>query len=394
MRTTATIVLAALALAGGWLTLTAAENSDADAEIRSFQAKFRATCGKMAGETREKGAMTAIGRDDWLFLANELRHLSVGEFWGEKATKVSRATREKFADPLPAIVDYHQQLEAAGIELILVPVPPKAAVYPDKLTTNVPTEDVGSHELPVRVDPFHQQFYEHLAEKGVEVLDLTDAMRLARLGKDALPEEQQSSFPQLSPKATRSCCRTDTHWSGQTCVLAAKMIHEQLKDRDWFKQADKPLEGKLKTRAQNVAITGDLTESANKHLGDDEKIGREELSLRFVGTPAEDDTLTPVETSDESPVILLGDSHTLVFHMGGEMHTRGAGLADQLAFELGMPIDVIGVMGSGARPARINLYKKGRADENYLPRKKVVIWCLSARELTESNWGKIPVTKR
>jgi alginate O-acetyltransferase complex protein AlgJ len=85
-----------------------------------------------------------------------------------------------------------------------------------------------------------------------------------------------------------------------------------------------------------------------------------------------------------SPILLLGDSHTLVFHAGADLHGVGAGLADQLAAELGIPVDVIGVCGSGATPARKNLMRRIQADPAYLTGKKVVIWCFAAREFTES----------
>jgi alginate O-acetyltransferase complex protein AlgJ len=38
--------------------------------------------------------------------------------------------------------------------------------------------------------------------------------------------------------------------------------------------------------------------------------------------------------------------------------------------------------------------RAARADGNYLVGKKVVIWCFSAREFTESaGWQKVPVVK-
>lgn len=74
------------------------------------------------------------------------------------------------------------------------------------------------------------------------------------------------------------------------------------------------------------------------------------------------------------------------------MQAVGAGLADQLALELGTSIDVLGVRGSGATPSRINLYRRIQADPDYLTDKKLVIWCLSAREFTEaSGWCPVPL---
>ena len=71
--------------------------------------------------------------DGWLFLSADIRFLSLGRFWGDEAAKVSRARKPEAADPIAAIVDFHQQLKQLGIELLLLPVPSKAAVYPEKI---------------------------------------------------------------------------------------------------------------------------------------------------------------------------------------------------------------------------------------------------------------------
>lgn len=78
-------------------------------------------------------------------------------------------------------------------------------------------------------------------------------------------------------------------------------------------------------------------------------------------------------------------------HGGGDMHARGAGLADHLAKELGFPVDLVAVRGSGATPSRISLMR--RRDD--LAGKKVVIWCLSVREFSESvqGWRLLPVIR-
>jgi len=129
------------------------------------------------------------------------------------------------------------------------------------------------------------------------------------------------------------------------------------------------------------AITGD-------------KPAAEKINLRFVGVRGADGTLSPVEINHDSPILLLGDSHTLVFHSGQDMLATGAGLADQLALELGIAVDLIGVRGSGATPARVNFMREVRKDPGYLAKKKLVIWCFTGREFTEgSGWAKVPVVK-
>jgi alginate O-acetyltransferase complex protein AlgJ len=71
------------------------------------------------------------------------------------------------------------------------------------------------------------------------------------------------------------------------------------------------------------------------------------------------------------------------------MHARGGGLADQLALKLGFPVDLVAVRGSGANAARISLLRR----RDSLAGKKLVVWCLGARELSRSDWRKIPVIR-
>ena len=80
----------------------------------------------------------------------------------------------------------------------------------------------------------------------------------------------------------------------------------------------------------------------------------------------------------------------------GDMLAENAGLAEYLASELRMPVDRIGVKGSALTVVRTNLYRKTAKDAAWIKNKKVVIWCFSAREFTESisGWGVVPVTKK
>ncbi|HEY0073232.1 MAG TPA: hypothetical protein VGB77_03950 [Abditibacteriaceae bacterium] len=318
---------------------------------------FRAHCSLKAESAEKTEAMTVAGKDGWLFLGRELRHIGAGKFWGDAATKVSQASKPENADPLPAILDFKAQLDKAGIELLLVPVPPKAVIYPDKISDFVPSERTP------RLDVLHQEFYALLNKNSIQVLDLVPNFLAHR--NDAEGEVY---------------CKTDTHWSGRGCVIAAQRIAKEIQNRPWLKNITK-----LKTTTQNktVAIEGDLAKALNPQAP------KETLPLRFVHTAQK-----PIEPSRESPILLLGDSHNLVFHAGEDMLATGSGLPDQLAAELGFPVDLIAVRGSGATPARISLLRQARANADYLKHKKLVIWCFSAREFTESSgWQKVPVVR-
>jgi alginate O-acetyltransferase complex protein AlgJ len=184
----------------------------------------------------------------------------------------------------------------------------------------------------------------------------------------------------MRAKGEQAYCRTDAHFSPLATVRIAQKLADAIKQKEWY---TKQAEYKLQERRQT--IRGDLS------LDDTDP---EELPFRFVQQP-DDAGGQPFEPDKESPVLLLGDSHTLVFHIGEELHATGAGLADQLAAELGMPVDVVGVRGSGATPARISLYREGRSNPGYLQKKKLIIWCFTAREFTEgSGWRKLPVAPK
>src|SRR3712207_1287524 len=112
------------------LPLTLAVVMTAFANARAQDA-FRDQLASKVAALEKKNAAALVGVDGWLFLASELRFLAQGIFWGDAAAKVARTRSVKAADPLPAIVDFNQQLKQRGIHLLVVPVPAKAAVYAD-----------------------------------------------------------------------------------------------------------------------------------------------------------------------------------------------------------------------------------------------------------------------
>lgn len=351
------LTLAAAAIAGnaGWA------GEEAPAIIKLAEA-FRAQCAAKFAAADKAGNIAVAGKDGWLFLTRELRHISLGTFWGEQAAKVSNASKPEWADPLPPILDFKAQMDKAGVELILVPVPPKAFIYPDKLDDAIKYDAQANPPVP-RLDTAHQEFYKLLREKGVQVLDLAD--ELLKLRKDE--KKDQPLY-----------CRTDTHWSPSTCELAARLLKERFKDRPWMPAGKSP----FTTKTITIEVTGDLAQAAGG--------AGESLPARFVSeTPA-----APIE-AETSPVLLMGDSHCLVFHIGGDMLGTNMGLCDQLAAELGLSIEMIGVRGSGATQTRITLMQRVRANEKYLSGKKLIIWCFTARDFTESQgWRIVPVLKQ
>jgi len=318
----------------------------------------------LANSAEQQGTMTVLGKEGWLFFGPELRFVSAGSFWGKAASKVSRATKPEFADPIPAILDFYRQLKKMGVELLIVPVPPKSVIYPDFLSDSL---TISRENSSVRIDSEMKTFYQLLRKEGIQVLDLTSLFMANRFHRD------ETLF-----------CKQDTHWSGNGCVLAARRIREEIEGLPWLKKIPKSA---YQTAWDSLTIEGDLWKAlGNKNLP------QEILSVRQVGTVSAG-ALKSIVSDMKSPVLLVGDSHNLVFHAGDDMQTSGAGLPDQLALELGFPVDLAAVRGSGATPARVNLLRRAQRDPNYWKNKKLVIWCFAAREFTQSDgWKKVPLT--
>ena len=241
-------------------------------------------------------------------------------------------------------MDLDQQLKKLGIRLIVVPIPAKVTIHPEFFDERLAGATTSSPEAA---------FYEALRAKGVEVIDLTP---------DFAGSKDQGPL----------YCARDSHWNGRAIVLAAQKLAAALKGI-----AQNRVE--LEAREEQIEIQGDLG-------GEKEKV-----TLRFVNPKGQTARLEPDRAS---PVLVLGDSYVLVFHDGGDMHASGAGFPDQLAFELRAPVDVLGVRGSGATPARVSLARRARANPGYLPGKKVIIWCFGVRELTQAEtWKPVPLLK-
>lgn len=320
---------------------------------------FQEFCAATAAQAEKNGQLVIRGVDDWLFLRSELRHLGIEKFWGEYAAEVSQASNPDYADPLAGILNFDAQLKEAGVDLWIVPVPPKAAIYPDKLAG-------ARFAAGSRLNTGYQEFYDLLKKEGVEVVDITQKFLEERSdGNDAL------------------YCKQDSHWAGPGMDLLTDELVKRLRTQIWYEQLEKKT---FRAAYYEQDINGDL----RKMLGDNQ-FPKERIQLNKVKSEA---TGQPVQTDSASPILVLGDSHTLVFHGGGDMHAVGAGLVDLLALKSGVVCDLIGVKGSGAGPSRRTLYGESRKNPEYLSGKKLIIWCFTAREFTESTgmaWRKIPV---
>ena len=295
---------------------------------------------KAALEKVTPNTITYKAENGWLYSKNELAHLAKGELAGGKVTKVSACRKPQNANPLPALKAFNDELKALNIRLILLPVPPKAAAEP-----------LGALK-PLDAMMYLRPFYAELRAAGLEVLDVSECF---------------SADP-----STPLYCRTDAHWSPAGIALAVRELGKRIELRG---------DAAFEVSASRQTIAGDLAKSLSADAPE-----TEEIALQ---------TVTGKAIDESSPILLIGDSHTLIFSAGGDMLAERAGLAEQLVALLKMPIDRIGVKGSAATAVRVNLYRKAVRNPDWLKNKKFVIYCFSCREFTESTsgWVTVPVMK-
>lgn len=285
-----------------------------------------------ADEARERQESFVAAENGARFLSAELR-------FGAKLASPDIAT---VAEPaVSAISDFARQLEAAGVQLVVAPVPPRVMFEAGAL--GVSAEETQKMQAGWRA------ILSELEARQIEVIDLA---------------------PDFTASKDNPYCVRDTHWSGQGIDIAAAKITPRLAaagvPAKWPPDgANQPVE---------TTIHGDLG-------GDPEQV-----KLRVIADA------DGAEDTRQNPVLLLGDSHLFIFHRGGEFHATGAGLPDQLAAATGDMPDVIAVLGSGATSSRVALARRVRSDESYLGAKKIVVWVFAGREFTEADsWKKVPL---
>jgi alginate O-acetyltransferase complex protein AlgJ len=298
------------------------------------------------------------GQGGWLYLGSELRALTgrgLGAVVREGAGSGWSRTTGQAADPRPAILQFHQILQRAGVTLLLVPVPAKASVCPEGLTGETAARQP-------RVDVRIESLLKDLAEQGIQVVDL------------------HPIFLQ-QPDPASLYCRTDTHLSGSGVVQLAGTLADELQRRGL---CDGRSGDDFRVTRDTVEITGDLS-----RMLDADTAVREQLELQFVVDPATG--LAPEGAAagagnGGAPVLLLGDSHLLVYD-AVDLHAVGAGLPQHVTRLVDAEVETLGVRGSGGTGARLQVLQ----DAERLSSLRVVVWCFAAREFLdpENRWQPV-----
>lgn len=312
-----------------------------------------------------------IGRKGWLFYRADVDHV-VGRGFLEPAVLRARSrggelwTAAPQADPLAALQQFADEMKSRGIDTIVMPTPVKPTVDPEPLIP-VRRSRGGSSRRPGPADlkaPIRNasfaQFVAALEASGVEVFDPAPILVQAKI---------DTGIPQF--------LRTDTHWTPRALIHIARELAARIEEVPGLSMVG------TRYRRQTIVLDGygDVAAMLNLPASQD-RIPPERIESQMV--LARDGTTWLPDRSAE--VLLLGDSFSNVFSDASLGWGTSAGLAEQLSYELGRPVDKIAVNAGGARATRDALQRALAEDEDRLANTRVVVYQFATRELSQGDW--------
>lgn len=297
-------------------------------------------------------------------LAAERGRWIKGPDWGQSVAEVrwfldwnspANATDPSLGKGMCAtITGYAALLEESGIELLVVPVPRRIQVYPDRLP-GVP--ELGDF---AGIDPRYASLMLELSETGVEVIDLLPTFARERFS-DA-PDDDEQLFHDW-----------DTHWTARGAELAADCIAARLLELEAFERGP-AREGTDFVVVREKGMFAPATKVPEE--------GEEPVAVWYrrvldpEGKPAH-------RPERESRFLVMGDS--LVRHAAGE----SSDVVSLLYARTGQRFDTI--IHPGSPPAKV--WGSIRRRRDALAGKRVVVWIFSAKTLATPGFEVSPIAR-
>jgi hypothetical protein len=282
------------------------------------------------------GEKAVVGRDGWFFYKPGLN-----DMLARPATEPPNGTN----DPIAAIVHFRDQLAARGIQLVVMPVPNKDSVYPDRLTAR-------AEPLHSLLAPRTREFLRKLRAAQVEVVDLFEEFERMR---------RQASDSQVPLYLAQ-----DTHWTPAGVDLAAKAAARRLKELGWIG----PGEVEYREQPAPVQRLGDIVRMLQVPLIE-RRVAPETVHCMQV---VRRDNGELYKDGAEAQLLVIGDSFLRIYQHD---EPRAAGFIAHLAKELRQPMMALVNDGGGSTLVRQEL----RARSVFLKNKKVVLWEFVERDL-------------
>ncbi len=261
--------------------------------------------------------------------------------------------------PLVMITDVARQLSSKGIDLLLVPVPPRAAVFPERLGIATP---LAEGEAPPLLDWRLRSFFEVLEQQGIEVVDTLPLFLEGRTqpvtGETDPPSQEEHVFR-----------RHDTHWTPYGASLIAEALGTRIRQYPWFAevtqaQGQATLVESVEWKEMRGNLGMKLIDAGKVELSDP----KEWFRARTVLIEGETESMD----NRDSPILLMGDSFCLPEH----------GLPDHLLRNLGFRVDRVSISGGYLS----SMLQALRMRDDGMAGKKLVIWVFGYHSL--NRWGQ------
>jgi len=292
------------------------------------------------------GAKGVAGQDDWSFYRVGIDYATMP--WVQKE------------NPYDAIVEFRNQLKERGVELIVMPVPNKETIYPERLTS------AASPDLAGMVG-HGREALDSLRARGITVVDLYSAFRDERSHDKNL---QDAIYLQ-----------NDTHWRLRGLKRAAQEVKQILAQQYWFKA---PHENKeFRGHACMVDRTGDILAMTKLPIDfPTQKVECEQVyAMERDSTGAVIDSSLFRDDFRKARIFILGDSFSRIYQTDAP---QSAGWISQLALQLQEPVASLVSDGGASTLVREKLARK----PGVLRGKRVVIWEFVERDYRfgDSGW--------
>ncbi len=320
---------------------------------------------KMTRFLRVGNHKVVIGRNAWLFYQPGIDYASGADFLGPEALGARmksmtdrEAERDPHPDPRPALSAFIRDLRAQGVSVLLIPVPDKAMVHPENLTTQASANAVFNN-------PGYTRFVIEMEQAGAVVFNAASLARSTALKGRTLYLAQ------------------DTHWRPEWMGEVATAIASTVQQRFPLPEPARPLVTTMQPEPRRRQ--GDLVDMLSLPAGQTIYQPEEVTAVRVIDQA----TGRPLAADPESDVVLLGDSFTNIYADPGLGWGEAAGFGAHLGRALGRPLQIIAQNGAASTGARQEFLRTEQARRLYT--KKLVIYEFTIHDLTTANWRPLPL---
>ena len=320
----------------------------------------------------DPGAKAICGRRNWLFYHPGVAYLYRPSVYDSRSKSVDYNDRAIDDDPVAVIVDFREQLERRGVELIVVIIPGKASIYPDMLSRSIRSDQRKNLSRSYEI-------INELRRRDIMTVDLF---------RPFLRERERDSLVGDSLYLAQ-----DTHWRGRALRMAASEVAGMIRKRPWYQEEHLTVSYSIDSvNIRRIGDVGVMTGLPDVHLRLLQCSFAPEMTKCYPVLHNYFDTSGALirqaayrDDFKNARILVLGDSFSRIYQTD---EPGGAGWIAHLAGELSEPMSSIISDGGASTLVREKLMRK----PNLLRGKKLVVWEFVERDIRFGASGWKPLT--